>query len=157
MKQNTENQNKNILKYLSYKYAHEQIKRAIENGFFLEAITIEESIINDRLYPLYRKFSKNNMTLDRLTIGVITNMLKQMSVEDLSNLQIAFLNELDDFREKRNTCLHQIAKSEPGTAPMDISEFIKLSKTTAMAGKKLTGKISTWAEKYKPQLIEQKD
>jgi len=40
--------NKN--KYLSFKYAHDRLKTAIDNGYFLEAVMIEESIISDRLH-----------------------------------------------------------------------------------------------------------
>lgn len=44
---------KNIQKYDSYKYAYDQIRAAINARFYLEAITIEESILADRLYRFF--------------------------------------------------------------------------------------------------------
>ncbi|GCE65803.1 hypothetical protein OMCYN_01749 [cyanobiont of Ornithocercus magnificus] len=41
---------KQIGKQARYKFAHEQINKSIEQGFYLEAISIEESIIKDRLF-----------------------------------------------------------------------------------------------------------
>ena len=39
----------NARKYDAYREAWTRIKQAQKNGFFLEAITIQESIISDRL------------------------------------------------------------------------------------------------------------
>jgi hypothetical protein len=39
----------NVVKYLSYREAWTRIKQAQEQGFYLEAVTLEESIITDRL------------------------------------------------------------------------------------------------------------
>jgi len=39
----------NVAKYLSYREAWSRIKTAQEHGFYLEAVTLEESIIADRL------------------------------------------------------------------------------------------------------------
>jgi hypothetical protein len=39
----------NAAKYFSYREAWGRIKRAIGHGFYLEAVTLEESIMSDRL------------------------------------------------------------------------------------------------------------
>ena len=42
----------NASKYYSYREAWTRIKLAQENGFYLEAIAIQESIISDRLIAI---------------------------------------------------------------------------------------------------------
>ncbi len=47
--------NGNVAKYLSYREAWARIKLARRQGFFLEAVTIDESIISDRLLSFLEK------------------------------------------------------------------------------------------------------
>jgi hypothetical protein len=127
------------------------MKKAIEEKFYLEAITIQESIITDRLLNF-----------------VITNNIKNISEDELHK-PIAFLNklishckpffedenlyeELNEFRFSRNNCIHAMVKSYPGNPTQKVSEFQKLAKETSINGKMLTRKIEAWHLRMKKKL-----
>lgn len=147
---------KNMPKYFTYRFAIDQINKAIDAGFFLEAITIEESIIVDRLY----RFCKDNgltKSASLATLGTVETFLKKLPADIQQIEQIDFLEELDSFRQKRNTCLHQIAKSDPGETTMPFDEFIDLAGSTAIEGRALMKKISNWAKRYKRKIASNSD
>jgi hypothetical protein len=137
---------KNMAKYNSYRWAMEQVNKGIAEGFFLEAITIEESILTDRLLLFYRQ-KGHNQKESYLTLGRILAFLKQNETLCKDN-GIDFVDDLDQFWKNRNTCLHQIAKSEPGTATLDIEELTRLASTTAINGKLLVKEVGGWSGKY---------
>ena len=139
--------NKNMPKYFTYRYAIDQINKAIDAGFFLEAITIEESILVDRLYRFCRDNKMKKMA-EKATLGDTIQCIKKISDEVQQAEKIDFLDELDCFREKRNTCLHQIAKSEPGEPTMPFEEFLNLARKTALDGRELTQKVGNWSKRY---------
>lgn len=127
------------------------MKKAIEEKFYLEAITIQESIITDRLLNF-----------------VITNNIKNISEDELHK-PIAFLNklishckpffedknlyeELNEFRFSRNNCIHAMVKSYPGNPTQKVSEFQKLAKETSINGKVLTRKVEAWHSRMKKKM-----
>jgi hypothetical protein len=143
----------NMPKYFTYRYSIDQIKNAIDSGFYLEAITIEESIIVDRLF----RFCKDNglsKPVSQATLGTVEMFLRKLPSETQQNEQIDFLEDLDLFRQNRNQCLHQIAKSEPGDPTMPFEEFEELARTTAISGVALMKKVSNWAKKYKRKITK---
>jgi len=145
----------NYPKYNSYRNAHEQIDKAIEASFYLEAITIEESILCDRLLRFYndqRAGGDKKKDLMRITLGTEVAFLEK-SAELRNNYSINFLNELSRFWESRNKCLHQIAKSEPGMPTENFEDLINLAKETAVSGKELVKMVSKWAMKYKKTVM----
>jgi hypothetical protein len=124
------------------------MKKAIEGQFYLEAITIQESIITDRLLNF-----------------VIRNNIKSISEEELHK-PIAYLNklidhskdyfdddtlfnELNEFRKSRNECIHAMVKSYPGNPTQKVSDFQKLARETSTSGKILTRKIEAWHSRMK--------
>ncbi len=147
---------KNMPKYYTYRYAIDQINKAIDAGFFLEAITIEESIIVDRLY---RFCWDNGLTklASEATLGTVETFIKRIPDEIQRAEQIDFLDELGRFRQNRNTCLHQIAKSEPGEPTMPFEDFIDRARSTATEGRVLMKKISNWAKRYKRKVTRNND
>jgi hypothetical protein len=124
------------------------MKKAIEGKFYLEAITIQESIITDRLLNF-----------------VIRNKIKNISEDELHK-PIAFLNkliehskpyfedenlysELNKFRFARNNCIHAMVKSYPGNPTQQVSDFQKLARETSLSGKVLTRKVDVWHTRMK--------
>lgn len=111
---------------MSYRIAHLRIKEAIASGFFLEAITIQESILSDRLISVIVENNffpiKENEINKSLTLGKLLNKLKMCSVSHDLPLKI-----LEQFNEKRNKCIHAMVKSLPGNSPISVTEFRILS------------------------------
>lgn len=144
---------KNHAKQQTYKYAFERIDTAIAVGFYLEAIPIEESILTDRLLRFCRDLGYS-VSYDRATLGSEIKFLKEKSPEVLQTNDFTFLIELSDFWQQRNTCLHQIAKSEPGTPTLKFEELLTLAEQTAISGKTIVSKVGGWATKYKNRKIK---
>jgi hypothetical protein len=144
---------RNYPKYYSYKSAMEQIDAAISAMFFLEAITIEESILTDRLLRFCRDHGYSR-TYDRATLGHELSFIKEKLMDQLEANGFIFLEDLELFWKNRNTSLHQIAKSEPGTPTEDFEKLSKLAELTAKAGKILVKKATNWADKYKRKIMK---
>ena len=105
----------------------------------------------DRLYRFCRD---NGLTksASQSTFGTVETFLKRLPDDILQAEKIDFLDELDLFRQNRNTCLHQIAKSEPGEATMPFEDFQNLARETALDGKALTKKVGNWSKTYKRKI-----
>lgn len=138
---------KNLQKYFTYKNAYERIDSAIQDGYFLEAITIEESILTDRLFRLCKDNGFSH-SWDRATLGLELTFIKN-KIESGLIKEFAFCSELDDFWRNRNVCLHQIVKSDLGAPTIEFSELIQLANLTAVAGKTLCQEVNNWVKSYK--------
>lgn len=143
---------KNIHKYESYKNAFDQIKLAIEEGFYLEAITIEESILCDRLLRFCKDHGYSR-SADRATLGHEITFIREKLTNLLDNQKFTFLADLEVFWASRNICLHQIAKSEPGEATRDFADILSEAKRTAINGFLLSKQISKWSGTYKKAIL----
>ena len=106
--------------------AYEQIDAAIVAGFFLEAITIEESIMIDRLF----RFCRDNglrQSWDRATLGSEIQLINEKIVGKNKVIDLNFNGNLEEFWGNRNKYPHQIVKSELGTSTQDFHEMIALA------------------------------
>ncbi len=143
----------NVAKYLSYKEAWSRIKKAQEQGFYLEAVTLEESIITDRLisylvgvgaieraaeirkYPGFAKliqiWKKQNPT--------------PINTRTYCDLQTA----VEQWSRQRNKIVHGMVKSHPGTATDNVIDFLEEAKLIAEEGKTLARVVSYWVKKTK--------
>jgi hypothetical protein len=139
---------KNYYKFYSYRYAYSQMKKAIEGKFYLEAITIQESIITDRLL---------NFVI-RNEILIISDLEIHRSKASLNNLiklteqhfdDDTLINYLNEFRQSRNNCIHAMVKSYPGNPTQKVSEFQKLARETSLSGKILTRRVDAWHTRMK--------
>ena len=139
---------KNYYKSYSYRYAYSQMKKAMEGKFYLEAITIQESIITDRLL---------NFVI-RNEILIISDLEIHRSKASLNNLikvteqhfdDDTLINYLNEFRQSRNNCIHAMVKSFPGNPTQKVSEFQKLARETSLSGRILTRKVDAWHTRMK--------
>jgi hypothetical protein len=119
------------------------MKKAIEGKFYLEAITIQESIITDRLLNFVIRKDLLNISDNELHRSeVYLNNLIKISKSYFDDG--AILSELNEFRLSRNKCIHAMVKSFPGNPTQKVSEFQKLAKETSLSGKVLTRKVDAW-------------
>ena len=124
------------------------MKKAIEGKFYLEAITIQESIITDRLLSFVIRKELINTSDSKLLIRNISlNNLTKLSKEHFDD--DALIIELDEFRFSRNNCIHAMVKSFPGNPTQKVSEFQKLARETSFSGKVLTRKVDAWHTRMK--------
>ena len=134
----------NMEKYDSYTLAYDRIAKAMEQGFPLEAIAIEESIIADRLvsYLVFRNVT--NPPIDNF--GNLISLAKDKS----DSSDAPFFEQVRTWKNGRNSMLHGIVKSMPGTAPATKAEdFIAEARRLAEEGLKLTRIVQNWQRKQK--------
>ena len=139
---------KNLPKHLSYTKAWERINAAIEAEFNLEAITIEESIISDRLLSYVRGVDPSSKVHERSGLGELITRWRKHAGDSLIKPDGSDLGKItDEWRIKRNTAVHGLVKSLPGTPTTQPNDFFELARQTAEEGKILAREIQNWHRK----------
>lgn len=139
---------KNIPKYLSYTKAWERIDSAMEAGFHLEAITIEESIISDRLLSYVLGVDPSPKDNKRSGLSQLITRWRKLAGVSLIKPDGSDLGKAtDEWRIKRNIAVHGLVKSAPGTPTMAPGDFFELARQAAEEGKKLAREIQNWHKK----------
>ena len=112
-------------RYVIYLNAYKRISEAVEAGFYLEAVTLIESLLADRLesrlsYVKGEEFSFK--TLDR-----IVNSAKGEPDDILRNI---IQTDVKDWKDQRNIALHEMAKIEDGDWCSWEDRYANLKKVT---------------------------
>ena len=129
----------NMEKHDSYTLAYDRIALALKQGFPLEAIAIEESIIADRLIS-YLTYKGKSVSI-KTSFFELIDTAKNTSTD----FKINIYSQLDSWRDKRNKMLHGIVKSMPKTAPeIKADDFIQTATELAEEGLKFTRIVQNW-------------
>ena len=121
-----------------------RVNQAIEDGYYLEAITLLESIITDRL----ESFCNEQTCSNRFAFKMLKTLITEAGKYPISDKWSDLLEKLNSWRDKRNKFLHEMAKIEEG----DYSTFedrYTTSKSYAEKGKKLFNEIHNEIKKYR--------
>ena len=97
-------------RYHLYRMAYGRINGAMQDGYYLEAITLIESLVADRLESRLTKVLGTDFSFK--TLGALIS--KARSTEPDSTLRSLIINDLNDWRELRNEALHAMAKLANG-------------------------------------------
>jgi hypothetical protein len=127
-----------------YKSAFKQIKAANEAGFYLEAITLIESLITDRLESRLSYLDGKDFSFK--TIGKLIE--KSIKIETDSVLKILIEKDLRKWADGRNKSLHEMAKIAEGDFSSWDDRYFKL-KNISTKGMTLLRKIDRRCEKLK--------
>lgn len=119
--------------------ALKRINIAMDSGFHLEAITLQECLISNCLYNYLQSIPSKN--INSLTLNNLILLCKSKIKLD-SN--ICLLNEIDKWRSKRNTAIHGFIKSKAELLSKSQIDFDKFSKETSQEGQVLCKKICEW-------------
>jgi hypothetical protein len=141
----------NATKYESYHKAWSLIRSAQENEFFLEAITIQESIISDRLISYLSRPNAPKPLLKNKN-GLYPSfgqLIEQWRSEFPQGQHPDLIDTVDNWRHSRNSLIHAIVKSEPGQPTQPINEFLENAEKAAQQGTKLAKDVSYWCRKEK--------
>lgn len=131
-------------KYETIKYCLDRFKLAFENEFYLEAITLMESLIADRLESRLTELNKKAHTFE--TLGKLRGEL--LKKEKSKPIFLIIESDLKVWTQLRNIAIHQAAKIEKDN-PKDLSEFTKQSLITAKKGKALFDKLNKEIKKIR--------
>lgn len=160
------NKGKNVKKFNSYSEAYKRIIGGIKKKYYFEAITIEESIITDRLISnlygrkLLDKMTEENYGSNDFAFSIIINKWrdaqpkvgkKNIPQKVKSNEFDNLIQAVDTFREMRNKCIHGFVKTFPGKPTSNVDNFIEFAELTAKLGYKLCRAVEKYhaAEKKK--------
>jgi hypothetical protein len=146
----------NATKYLSYREAWTRIKLARQEGFFFEAITLQESIITDRLINYLVFVGEIKQPTEVYKYPNFYELLKlwkkshpmPIAAMGRSNLQEA----VDEWRILRNKAIHGMVKSHPGSPTEAVDDFLAVAESAASEGEILARAVSEWCRKMKRQL-----
>jgi len=98
-------------RYELYRKAWDQIEAANQSGFFLEAITLIESLISDRLESRARYLTGEDHGFKN--IGPLLTLVRARDRDpDFLNAYKA----IDEWRHKRNGAMHEVVKFEQGAS-----------------------------------------
>jgi len=91
-----------------YREAYGRISKAIHDKYFLEAITLTESLLTDRLESRMTFLLRKDFSFK--TLGKLIQEI-QKSENDVQ-LRELVAGGVESWREKRNNALHEMAKME---------------------------------------------
>lgn len=140
----------NTRKYESYKAAWERIRDAQAAGFPLEAVAIQESLISDRLISfLARPTAPKPLTKRKHgQWPSFKELIDKWRVEYPAGLAVVgypdLVKAVDQWRLDRNEVLHALAKSDPGTSTVAVTEFLRRAHHAAECGGLLAKAVLAW-------------
>lgn len=126
----------------SYQSALRRIQKAIQDGYFLEAITLEECLISNCIYNYLANTDaiKNNSSFSELLKKAREN------TRAVDSLTAETIEQIDSWRRSRNTAIHGFISATSESLDQSHSAFTQLAKTTADEGKLLCEKVTCWYE-----------
>ncbi len=134
----------NMQKYYNYKEQMCRLKKAINSEFYLEAISIEYAIVEDRITSALKHAEKFNPDKHN-TLNKKLNRLKEMqrakNGKPLLRKYIAeeLLSSIDAWKFQRNTLIHALLNQSLHTEDLraEALQGLEIVKT-------LNSKVSSW-------------
>lgn len=136
----------------SYNEAWARIKKSNKTNFFLEAITIQKSIISDRLLSYFYGKEIVKLRKDDGRYHDFRFLIKE-SKKAIGNIDKSLFDVIDEWRDSRNKLIHSLVKSDLGTPTKPVAKFLSLAKQTAMDGSELAKEIQKWYTREKRKQI----
>ena len=134
---------KNKTKGDSFTYAFTRMSESYKKEFYLESVTLAESIISDRLLSFVK--SRHVKVNDRTALKQLIDKAKKLNTSPaITRAGQELFDALDEWRVTRNKCVHAVAKSEPGEPTVTVGEFIGMAKRSAKDGKELARLVCNW-------------
>ena len=120
----------NTEKYETYKALLTNLKKALKAGFYYQAIFIEYAIFEDRFSSLLKYANISDKKKNGYDVDLKEKIRKVSSRKEFSTefvrkrLSLELLNQIDDWRDKRNKKVHKLA-----SIPYDEDEIRELAET----------------------------
>lgn len=136
-------------RYLRYKLAFDRLDEALVEGWLLEAISLEESIITDRLLSIVG--SDGDPASCRQSLSSLIAQAKKAMTGSGAPVEGDIFNELDQWRDARNECVHAFCKLDDHAYADNSAEIFREKMwETAKKGRELVDLVkylSTQAKK----------
>ena len=131
-------------RYLLFKEGYRRISDAIQHAYYLEAITLIESMLADRLESRCGELTNQPQHFQML--GNLISGLRKVEHDDLLNKIMK--QEIDSWREDRNHAVHEMMKIQSGKSDNWLTRQRKLKKI-ASAGLKTLRKYDSKLKKVR--------
>lgn len=112
-------------------------KQAMDASYYLEAITLMESLITDRLESALNYYECPSQPSSYPTFKYSLDQLHKEGI-----ISDGLYSDLDNWRASRNMALHNMAKIEKGDAPVFAARYSTIS-SIAQMGYTLFRKLET--------------
>lgn len=136
-------------KFRSYSAAWDRMVNAIDAGFFLEAVAIQESMMFDRIRSFLEHVVQEDIP-DETPFGRVVRRWEAELNADTKLQPSRWESEGDlpkrilDWIASRNVVLHKMVRSRPGTPTIPIDQFLTLAKSASEGGAVLCREVSDW-------------
>ena len=135
-----------------YAFAQERLKKAIDAGFYLEAITLCESMLADRLHSSLARRTKQIVPRNKSFGWLIGAHESDPSLDKSSSTDGVKVNDIfgvmSAWKGERNELLHGFAKCFPGEAICEPAELMERAKDAAVEGQRLFRLLDNWHRKH---------
>jgi hypothetical protein len=129
-----------------YRAAFSWISNAIDNGYYLEAISIEERLISDRLES-YLSFLKDE-DFSFKTLGNLIDAFRSKESKADELLRSIVIDKVDSWRKRRNIAAHEMVKIEDGKN-INWADRVKINQDIARDGLELVREIDGQVRKVR--------
>ena len=147
---------RNVGKFYSYAEAWTRIRKAQEEGFFLEAVTLEEAIISDRLFGYLVALGAIEQVGESDTFPSFNSLIQQWRKQSPGPISAGKTPDLqkavDEWSKERNRVVHGMVKSNPGYPTEPIDDFLAKAKLIASEGATLARAVANWCKKARKSL-----
>jgi hypothetical protein len=130
------------------------MNNAISDGYYLEAVAIQESMMFDRIRS-FLEYVVQEEVRDETPFGrVVRRWEAELNTDSKQQLpRWESDNDLPkrilDWIDARNVVVHKMVRSRPGTPTMPIDQFLALAKSAAESGAIFCREVSDWHRKQK--------
>jgi hypothetical protein len=134
-----------------------RIKKARGSGYYLEAVTLEESIIADRLVSFLVCVNEiePEAQIENRSFGQLIQLWTKRAREPIPVRHFPDLRSaVEEWRKHRNRVVHGMVKSMPGAEHCYVLDFLKEAEFVAFQGEYLAHEVSEWVRKAKRQFIK---
>lgn len=129
-----------------YAAAIKRRNEAMDKGFYIEAIALEESLIADRLESLTNEITNGGWSYKpagKLAWNLLTNYQSDLNVELIKSIK-----QIQGWCRSRNTAIHRMAKLDPKMKSSFDNDYASFQ-TVAEEGERVFRGIDSAIRKYR--------
>ncbi len=126
----------------SYQAALARIAQSIVDGYFLEAIALEECLISN---CLFNYLNNTGTTLNNPSFKLLLTAIRK-DAQSLDGSIMSLFKNIDAWRVDRNKAIHGFITTTSDSLNRSRQTFQRLTETTAKEGEALCESVVTWYE-----------
>jgi hypothetical protein len=126
----------------SYQAALARVEESIANGYFLEAIALEECLISN---CLFNYLNNTGTTLNNPSFKLLLTAIHK-NVQSFDGLTMSLFKKIDNWRVARNKAIHGFITTTSNSLNRSRQSFQQLTETTAKEGETLCESVVCWYE-----------